>query len=54
MVWVRVSHDDVRAMVGSARHRFDGAPIRDVVPLLVERHTKEKLTHLADALPHPV
>lgn len=42
----------VYEIVGSVRHRFDEAPIRDFVPLFVERHTKETLAHLAS--PHPV
>jgi hypothetical protein len=35
--------------VGSVLQRFDEAPIRDFVPLFVERHTKEKLANLAGA-----
>ncbi len=35
--------------MGSVLHRFDDAPIRDFVPLFVERHTKEKLANLAGA-----
>ncbi len=50
----QVSRDEVRAMVGAARQRFDGAPIRDFVPLFVERHTKDKLANLASAAAHPV
>ncbi|MBU8820820.1 hypothetical protein KL864_33695 [Mycolicibacterium goodii] len=39
----QVPHGTVHDIVGSAHHRFDGASIRDFVPLCVERHTKEKL-----------
>ena len=42
----------VQDTVGAARHRFDAAPIRDFVPLFVERHTKEKLADLAGAATH--
>jgi hypothetical protein len=31
-------------IVGSVRDRFDGAPIRDFIPLFVERHSKDELT----------
>jgi len=44
----------VQETVGSVHHRFDEAPIRDFVPLFVERHTKEKLADLAGAPTHPV
>lgn len=43
----------VHEIVGSAHHRFDDAPIRDFVPLFVERNTKEKLANLASTAPHP-
>lgn len=43
--------DTVHEMVGTMHHRFDQAKIRDFVPLFVERHTKEKLAHLAGAAP---
>jgi hypothetical protein len=41
-----VPHLTVQETVGSVHHRFDEAPIRDFVPLFVERHTKEKLADL--------
>lgn len=50
----QVPQDTVHEMVGSVHHRFDDAPIRDFVPLFVERHTKEKLASLAGATSHPV
>ncbi|CAN5731172.1 hypothetical protein BH09ACT8_BH09ACT8_58530 [soil metagenome] len=50
----QVSQDTVHEMVGSVHHQFDDAPIRDFVPLFVERHTKEKLANLAGAASHPV
>lgn len=50
----QVPQDTVHEMVGSSHHRFDDAPIRDFVPLFVERHTKEKLASLAGAASHPI
>lgn len=50
----QVPQDSVHEIVGSVHHRFDKAKIRDFVPLFVERHTKEKLAHLADTAAHPV
>ena len=50
----QVPHLTVQETVGSVHHRFDEAPIRDFVPLFVERHTKEKLADLAGAPTHPV
>ena len=41
-----VPEDSVHEIVDSARRRFDQAPIRDFVPLFVERHTKQKLETL--------
>lgn len=49
-----VPQDTVHELVGSVHHRFDNAPIRDFVPLFVERHTKEKLANLAGAASHTV
>lgn len=49
----QVPQDTVHEMVGSVHHRFDDAPIRDFVPLFVERHTKEKLANLAGVASHP-
>jgi hypothetical protein len=43
----------VQDTVGSVLHRFEEAPIRDFVPLFVERHTKEKLANLAGADARP-
>ena len=39
--------------MGSVLHRFDDAPIRDVVPLFVERHTKENLRISPAPTAHP-
>jgi hypothetical protein len=36
--------DQVRSAVLAAYHRFDDRPIRDFVPVLVERLVKEKLS----------
>lgn len=49
-----VPQDTVHELVGSVHHQFDDAPIRDFVPLFVERHAKEKLANLAGDAPHPV
>jgi hypothetical protein len=49
-----VPADTVHEIVGSVHHRFADAPIRDFVPLFVERHTKEKLANLAGAAAPPV
>jgi hypothetical protein len=45
----QVPADTVHEFVGLVHRRFDDAPIRDFVPLFVERHTKEKLANLAGA-----
>jgi hypothetical protein len=49
-----VPADTVHEIVGSVHHRFDQAKIRDLVPLFVERHTKEKLANLASAAALPI
>lgn len=48
-----VSGDAVNNIVGSARGQFDRAPIRDFVPLFVERQAREKLSNLTGASPNP-
>jgi hypothetical protein len=45
-----VPEDSVHEIVDSARRRFDQAPIRDFVPLLVERHTKQELETLVTSV----
>ncbi|MFD0686155.1 three-helix bundle dimerization domain-containing protein [Actinomadura fibrosa] len=35
--------DQVAATVSAAHHRFDDRPIRDFVPILVEREARERL-----------
>lgn len=50
----QVPQDTVQEMARSVHHRFDDAPIRDFVPLFVERHTKEKLANLAGVASQPV
>ncbi|TDD13387.1 three-helix bundle dimerization domain-containing protein [Nonomuraea diastatica] len=37
------SAERVRSAVGAAHHRFDGRPIREYVPIFVERIAKEDL-----------
>jgi hypothetical protein len=43
----QVPADTVHEIAGAVHHRFDHAPIRDFIPLFVERHTKGKLANLA-------
>ncbi|PYE12061.1 hypothetical protein DFR67_12669 [Williamsia limnetica] len=43
--------DTVASVVDDAYRRFDGQPIRDFVPLLVERRAQEQLGGLATSLP---
>lgn len=38
----------IREIVNAVRHRFDDAPVRDFVPLLIERHAREQLAGLAE------
>lgn len=45
--------DTLHEVVGSARRQFTEAPIRDFVPLFVERQAKEKLANLASAGRNP-
>jgi hypothetical protein len=49
-----VPADIVYEIVGSVLRRFDEAPIRDFVPLFVERHTNETLVNLAGPAAPPV
>ncbi|WP_433476338.1 three-helix bundle dimerization domain-containing protein [Spirillospora sp. CA-142024] len=37
------THDQVTQTVNDVHHRFDGKPIRDFVPILVERMARERL-----------
>lgn len=53
MGFPQVPEGTVHEMVGMMHHRFDQAKIRDIVPLFVERHTKEELAHLAGAATPP-
>jgi hypothetical protein len=50
----QVPVDTVHEFVGLVHDQFDDAPIRDFVPLFVERHTKEKLANLAGTAAPPV
>ncbi|MEV4013932.1 hypothetical protein AB0J35_25880 [Nonomuraea angiospora] len=43
----RHSAERVRSAVVAAHHRFDGRPIRDFVPIFVERIAKEDLRRSA-------
>jgi hypothetical protein len=42
-----VSGDQVAAVVSAYYSRFDGRPIRDYVPLFVERGARSKLAELS-------
>jgi hypothetical protein len=42
-----VSADTVTTVVHHNHARFDGRPIREFVPLLVERHSRQELAKLA-------
>lgn len=46
--------DTVTQVVDDAYRRFDGQPIRDFVPLLVERRAQERLGGVATAVPTPL
>lgn len=39
------SSEEVEATVATARDHFRGAPIRDFIPVLVERLARETLSH---------
>jgi hypothetical protein len=41
------SHAQVDEKVSSVHHRFDDSPIRDFVPVLVERIARDELRHPA-------
>lgn len=41
----RVSRSRVDATVNAIHHRFDGSPIREFVPVLVERMARDELRH---------
>ncbi|SHQ68280.1 Uncharacterised protein [Mycobacteroides abscessus subsp. bolletii] len=41
-----VTRDVVDAVVRAVHARFDGSPVRDYVPLLVERRAREELALL--------
>ena len=45
----RFSPTQVDQTVSSIHHRFDGRPIRDFVPVLVERIARDELRHSAPA-----
>ena len=48
-----VPRDDVLVIVQGDHVRFDGRPLREFVPLLVERAAKERLKRLVSAPPSP-
>jgi hypothetical protein len=45
-VYPHVPPDAVSRLVYEGHARFDGRPVRDFVPLLVERHAKAELAKL--------
>ncbi|MGZ4542619.1 MAG: three-helix bundle dimerization domain-containing protein [Mycobacteriaceae bacterium] len=48
-----VPMDHVLVIVREEHVRFDGRPLRDFVPMLVERAAKEQLNRLVSASPPP-
>ncbi|HTY32565.1 MAG TPA: hypothetical protein VMD50_14400 [Mycobacterium sp.] len=46
-----VSADTVTAVVRDTHARFDGRPVREYIPLLVERFASQELEPLASAAP---
>jgi hypothetical protein len=45
-IYPAVEPDDVSRVVHEEYTRYEGSPIRDYIPLLVERHAKEELDKL--------
>lgn len=43
----RVPAEEVARLVDREHARFDGRPVRDFVPLFVERHAKEALGRIS-------
>lgn len=40
---------EIEEIVGQRYHQFDGAPVRDYIPVLVQRSAKERLLELSGA-----
>jgi hypothetical protein len=48
-IYPEVSSETVETVVGHNHARFDGRPVRDFVPLFVERGAKKELARLASS-----
>jgi hypothetical protein len=48
-VYTDVESDHVARVVNEEYSRFDGRPIRDYIPLFVERHCADRLSRLVGA-----
>lgn len=40
---------DIEVIVGQRYHEFDGAPVRDYIPVLVQRGAREQLLEMSSA-----
>ena len=47
--YAHVGPDEVGRVVNEEYSRFDGRPIRDYIPLFVERHCADRLSKLVEA-----
>lgn len=47
--YAHVGPDEVARVVNEEYSRFDGRPIRDYIPLFVERHCADRLSELVEA-----
>lgn len=47
--YTHVEPDQVARVVNEEYSRFDGRPIRDYIPLFVERHCADRLSELVEA-----
>ena len=48
-VYPDVESDQVARVVNEEYSRFEGRPIRDYIPLFVERHSADRLSKLVEA-----
>ena len=47
--YTHVGPDQIARVVSEEYNRFDGRPIRDYIPLFVERHSADRLSKLVEA-----
>ena len=40
---------EIESVVGESYHQFDGAPVRDYIPVLVQRGAREQLLEMSGA-----